>query len=287
MAIVNVGDSQSFEYTGGIQEFIVPENGIYKLYLVGASGNCNRNVLRNIGKGGVTTQYIKLKKGTKLYVVCGGMGSINEGNMMYNYIGVSGGYNGGGGGGYGGNGWDEFIWLAGGGGATHIATASGVLSSLSDNRDSILAVAGGGAGSITIKGSNVDYPTKSGGGGGGLTSQGSTPATQTTGNAFGQGGICSGGGWFGGVTAPSWDGINSGGSSYLSDTTTEYTINGVTYLSSTVTQGQVYNSYNTGYATITFMAKTTPNIIINGVTIDTLIYNGTSVDKIIYNGTEL
>ena len=29
--ITNVGDSQSFDYTGDVQEFIVPKTGIYKL----------------------------------------------------------------------------------------------------------------------------------------------------------------------------------------------------------------------------------------------------------------
>ena len=38
MAITNVGDSQSFSYTGGMQSFTAPQKGVYKLEVWGAAG---------------------------------------------------------------------------------------------------------------------------------------------------------------------------------------------------------------------------------------------------------
>ena len=260
MAITGVGQSQSFAYTGSIQTFTVPFTGLYKLYLIGASGGYHNSVGCLTGLGGVTTQYIKLKKGTVLYVVVGGKGPQANAKT------ISGGYNGGGGGNY--SSVNDNVYIGGGGGATHIATKTGLLPDLSNNRDSVLAVASGG----------------------GLTSAGTTPATQTSGNAFGQGASLSGGGWYGGVTSsklgtPANYGTNSGGSGYLSNTDT-YTIDGVAYTSATATRGQTTTPEN-GSAIITYIAKTFPTIIVDGVTIDKLVFDGVSVETVIFNGTTL
>lgn len=76
------------------------------------------------GNGGHSIGYKNLTKGTILYVVVGGAAS-----------GATGGYNGGG---------SSLTGGTGGGGATHIATNTGTLKSLSSNKASVLIVAGGG-----------------------------------------------------------------------------------------------------------------------------------------------
>ena len=42
MAIANVGDSQNFSYTGGMQSFAAPQKGVYKLEVWGAAGGYER-----------------------------------------------------------------------------------------------------------------------------------------------------------------------------------------------------------------------------------------------------
>lgn len=71
---------------------------------------------------------------------------------------------------------------ANGGGATHIAKATGLLSSLSNNLSDILIVSGGGGGGMVI-GDNI-YP---GADAGGVAGNGDNSANQSIGYAFGQG----------------------------------------------------------------------------------------------------
>lgn len=103
----------------------IPEDGYYQLEVWGASGG-NYNSLKG-GYGGYSVGIINLKAGTTIYINVGGTTTS-----------LSGGYNGGGKGGS--------ETGRGGGGATHIATESGLLSTLSSNKDKILIVAGGGGG---------------------------------------------------------------------------------------------------------------------------------------------
>ena len=98
-------------------------------------------------KGGYSVGYKEFNKNDILYVVCGGIGSTVRFGLQWSGGDYgTGGYNGGGRlhlttGANTGN------WQCGGG-ATHIATVSGLLSSLSNNRDKVLIVAGGGGGNI-------------------------------------------------------------------------------------------------------------------------------------------
>lgn len=91
-----------------------------------------------------------------------------------------------------------------GGGATHIAKVTGLLSTLSSNLSDILVVAGGGGGGLISN----ETPT-TGANGGGISGSGSNSADQTTGYAFGQGESSGGGsGLYGGYKAANG---NSGG----------------------------------------------------------------------------
>lgn len=167
--IINPGDSIDISYMAAIQEYTIPISGIYQLEVWGASGGSERDV--SVGKGGYSSGYKEFEKDTIIYIVTGGAGNAT------NYYG---GYNGGG------NGYSDRVYGgdadgSSGGGATHIAMMSGLLSSLSSNRDKILIVAGGGGG-----GAGEFYNFQSyiyGGSGGGIASE----STKTGGYGFGIG----------------------------------------------------------------------------------------------------
>lgn len=80
-----------------------------------------------------------------------------------------------------------------GGGATHIAKVTGVLSALSSNLSDILLVAGGGGGGLIREGTAYV-----GSDAGGISGNGDNSADQSTGYAFGQGDEGCGGGLYGG-----------------------------------------------------------------------------------------
>ena len=142
----------STTYTNsGEQIYTIPSTGIYKLEVWGAQGGSAPSDPG--GYGGYSVGNVILQKGTLLYVNVGGQGQKNAG-----------GYNGGGTGqniagsvsnaGY------------GGGGATHIATKSGLLKSLTNSLSSILIVSGGGGG--------ISESLNAGGSGGGATGNAGT-----------------------------------------------------------------------------------------------------------------
>ena len=191
--------------------------------------------------GGYSGGWRNISTGQILYVVCGGKGVDNS----YYTDGTS--YNGGGittSGDYG-NG-------AGGGGATHIATATGLLKDLVDNKSAVICVAGGagsnggyavqdpqlyesgggevGLGSPTRQGSN-DEPTKGDTGG---TQTGCGPDGIKGGFGYGGGGNndggSGGGGWYGGNGTGGGDvsrGTHGGGGSgYIGGLTNATTIDG-------------------------------------------------------------
>ena len=156
----------TFDYTGGEQTFTAPIAGTYKLEVWGAQGgSANETYLG--GSGGYSIGRISLNKRQEIYVNIGGSGSIDNDYNETTF--VDGGYNGGGTAcGY----KDKFA--SSGGGATHIATLSGVLSSLENQKDNILIVAGGGGGA----GFQPSGGAGNGGSGGGFKGESGT----TTGN---------------------------------------------------------------------------------------------------------
>lgn len=240
----------SFGYTGGIQAFTVPVSGTYQLAVYGAQGGNSPGYVAG-GYGGYATGRVSLTQGQVLYIVVGGMPSDGT---------TAGGYNGGG------SLYNSKSNGGPGGGATHIAKRTGLLSALSSYKSDILIVAGGGGGSCYA------YATSQQGGAGGGTSGGATGtisgslnlvtsygATQTQGGyvaatsgsgvhaesqqgTFGQGGAGGaggGGGYYGGGSGLIYHNPGTGGSGYTGG----------------VSGGSMQNGQRTGngYATITFV----------------------------------
>jgi hypothetical protein len=221
-----------FSYTGGVQTFTVPSgcSGTYKLEVWGAHGSGNSGGDGNYsgGAGGYSVGNVSLSAGDVLKVVVGGQG----------------GYNGGGSGGPG-------SWARGGagGGATHIAKNTGSYTTLSSYGNATTAssyvyiVAGGGGGAGETSGG-------AGGGTSGVAGSDrgcwkSSPGTQTSGYAFGQGqagsiqeddgnavrsGGGGGGGWYGGgggsTCSGYWAGGGAGGSGWIGGVTSGTTTAG-------------------------------------------------------------
>ena len=204
-----------FDYTGKVQEFTVPQTGLYQLDVYGASSRSEFNARG--GLGGHSSGKIQLEAGDKLYIAVGGIGTawtktgnsdigpdiFNGGGNAYSYGGPS--------------------RATAGGGATHIALGGGQLFELTNERAKVLIVAGGGGGVYTVDHSGLK-PSMTGGSGGGETggnaSTGAVGATQADGNTFGKGGRTpgsggGGGGWYGGVSTS--NGAGSGGSGYIKE----------------------------------------------------------------------
>ena len=214
----------TFAYTGTEQLFTVPYSGPYRLEVWGAQGGTtNRWYTLTGGYGGYSTGDITLNAGEKLYVNVGGPGVTKNGS----YTLVSETYNGGGEGHTG----PTDRSASSGGGATHIATKSGQLKTLENDKDKVIIVAGGGGGSWTC--SDTRWQTAAAGHGGGYIGGTATArsnsssinitrtgGTQEEGYAFGLGGITNnsnehaggGGGWYGGAVSSY---AASGGSGYI------------------------------------------------------------------------
>ena len=178
ITLVNKNEEE-FNYTGKEEIYTVPKDGTYKLETWGAQGGDIIDPYHG-GYGGYSSGYITLNEGDKLYVNVGGKGYSSK--TTSSYVKTQGGYNGGGFGYQ-----TTSLYAAGGGGATHIATKSGLLSTLSDSIDSIIIVSGGGAGAYGY--SSYFWNGNSGGGViGGYSNDISSAGTQTKGFAFGQAG---------------------------------------------------------------------------------------------------
>ena len=143
------------DYSNQIQTKTITEPGYYKLETWGAQGGGDTKYTG--GYGGYSTGYIYLSGNQQLYIAIGGAGGYCTGSSCTSV----GGYNGGG------NCQaytDSTSTCGSGGGATHIATISGVLSSLENNKDNILIVSGAGGGGNYCN----DWNFASGGMGGGF-----------------------------------------------------------------------------------------------------------------------
>lgn len=148
-----------FNYTGAAQYYIAPATGEYQIEAAGAWGG-QKDAIDNekyfkFGCGGGASGTIKLNEGDILYIYVGGAGSEND---------TKGGYNGGGASG---------LYGYSGGGATHIAKIGrGTLSNYKNHVDDLILVAGGGGGS-TMWYDDISYivwPAYIEGGNGGGTS---------------------------------------------------------------------------------------------------------------------
>jgi len=220
-------DHAFYSYTGDYQMFTAPESGYYQIEAWGAQGGSYNSAYYG-GYGGYSTGVVQLTKDENIYIYAGGAGTVSNGSL------VDGGYNGGG---------DALArstsyWMSSGGGATHVATVSGLLSELSSQTDKILIVAGGGGGS----GYYSNQGSVGGGGGGYVgvvpssTCDGCgtrTAGSQTAGGqgragtgSFGQGksavsgsyAVGGGGGYYGGA-GDTYEWGASGGSGYIANET--------------------------------------------------------------------
>ena len=145
---VTLIDSETIlNYTGAVQNYVVPINGLYKIELWGAQGGTVGEYSVG-GKGGYTVGEINLGQGEFLHAYVGGQGSFSKNKS------VLGGFNGGGASGYGSD-----TSGGSGGGATDIRMDGTELS----NRI-IIAGGGGGAGS-----KNDSSNLGTGGAGGGVS----------------------------------------------------------------------------------------------------------------------
>lgn len=140
-------------YTGNEQTFALPITAGLQLKVWGAQGgtipgplsiNEGTATIDEMagGYGGYSTGLYDFLANQSIYINVGGQGSLNRGRNTIS----DGGYNGGGTGGVGNAGHLTNARSTGGGGATHIATESGILSSLEGSKDSVAIVAGGGGG---------------------------------------------------------------------------------------------------------------------------------------------
>ena len=170
----NVGRSWNYDYTGGEQTFTVPTTGTYKLETWGAQGGSINETYYG-GYGAYSFGNIKISQNDKLYINVGGTGKIYEypnvvDKTTNGNIKAAGGYNGGG------NGikyWTDSLnskqFNVSGGGASHIALISGVLSNLESKKEKILLVASGGSGAQYFNyNSGETYNYGSGASGGGV-----------------------------------------------------------------------------------------------------------------------
>ncbi len=252
---MNVGESQRFNYTGGIQTFTVPQSGIYQLDVYGAKGgNATQDYgsyTATGGNGGHSKGYIKLKKGTLLYVGVGGAGSQDNGGAGYNGGGT-------GAGNISGN------TSGGGGGATHIALENGTLASIGYSKfvslKKGLIVAGGGGGAAIVGWHGSKFNGGNGGGVSGGASSSATGASQTGGGkgaistgTFGRGGSYNGTNTY--TTPGAGGGLYGGGCDYYSASGGSGYIGGVPDIKNyhSITESGV-NAGN-GYAIITFIKK--------------------------------
>ena len=210
--------------------FYAPCYGNYKLELWGGQGGqVNTSVYGGFGGYAVGNIYLRPKE--KLYVYVGGQGQTGYGTNFTK----PGGFNGGG---TSSVTYNQSLYAGSGGGASHIATAPGLLSTLSDNQSSIIIVAGGGGGAGYYSSSNYgaggcgggfkgrngsSYLKTNVGTGGTQTEPGYTSGYPAQGNgAFGQGASTSGsiyaaggGGFYGGGLPASNANGAGGGSGYI------------------------------------------------------------------------
>ena len=258
---------KNYSYTGGIQSVSLTA-GSHLIECWGADGGAGGTSAG--GTGGYSKGTITLSSAATYYICVGGKGTSDSNNVKGYY---PGGYNGGGQS-YGGNG-----GRGAGGGATHVASATGVLSSLSGNKSAVKIVAGGGGGGFYFSGAYA------GGNGGGVTgangkvssssSRGATGGTQTaagtnsntsyTSPGFGYGGqvpstktntVAGGGaGYYGGGCGNS----GAGGSGYVGGVT-----GGVTYQKTE--SGFVANpdTSGNGYVRITTITNAVENKVMYG-----------------------
>ncbi len=242
-----------FDYTGDVQEFIVPCDGTYKVEVWGASAP---QWMCSNGKGGYATGNTILSKDSTLYIACGGTNGYNGGGTGSGTNYPSGGTRGAG---------------VNGGGATHISKVDGTLSTIGytefvvNNQGLIIAGGAGGSGGKLGWNSEGDDDDKcmSGGYGGGLSGGNAQTGGSSNGaggnqNAsisnFGQGanGTGGGGGGYVGGGGGYW-GAGGGGSGWIDGVTDGETIAGNASMPTHDGASTMTGNSGNGYAKITLI----------------------------------
>lgn len=266
---MNIGEMKVFSYTGGMQSFTIPEDGLYKLTVSGATGAAGTE--SSGGKGGFSYGYKSFTKGTVIYICVGGQSSYNGGGSRGTWGYQQGGV---------------------GGGASHMALVSGTIESIGkstfDSKGLIVAGGGGGGsgegGSVTggigggtsggSPGASNNYGSS---GGGGTQTSGGSSGGRSSAGYFGHGGnnntsdVSGGGG--GGYYGGGGGSLCGGGGSGWIQGVPSIKFNGITY-SSTTTAGA--GTLSNGEATITFIAR--PSITKIG---------STNITKVLFNSKQI
>lgn len=187
--VLIIDDSYVYDYTGDLQMFTAPQDGVYKVELWGAQGGTINSSYPG-GNGSYTVGEISLTKNEKLFVYVGEQPKSNTG-----------GYNGGG---------NADVGFAGGGGSTDVRLTSGNWKDTTSLRSRIMVAAAGSGGYYYTK---YPYAGSPGGTINGI-SKAATSTCQPLGGTQTAGGTCddhsevSGGFGFGG------NGDTGGGSGY-------------------------------------------------------------------------
>ena len=159
MALVNNGDYQDFNYTGDIQSITLTKSGVYKLECWGAGTSAEDRYSFASAKGGYVSGHKFLNAGDTLYIVVGGSNGYNGGGSSTSYQDPV----------------YAYFSCSSGGGATHIASKSGLLTSFlvsgSTTNETFTTedgylIAGGAGGSVVYQIANGDTGGRDGGAGG-------------------------------------------------------------------------------------------------------------------------
>lgn len=272
-----------------VSSFTAPKKGVYKFTLKGsggAAGNSERASHAAGGVGGLTTGYLLLESGAKVYVGAGGtcsaafvssstgtaLSAVAQANLYF----VAGA------GGQGGAGGDANSSVGAGGAGGGTTGAAGETKS---------SYTGGGGGTQTAGGSSGSSPNGAYGAQGAAGSYGTGGAAiyhnmETSANG-GRGGDGLYGGASGGAsgyyayTKGCYGLGGGGGSGYVK--TASLSVAGKTYASATQ-QGGGAAAGARGSVVVTYYALAELPVRFNGTQLTKLIFNGTEVKSLIYNG---
>ena len=234
--------SVTFTYTGDFYQWSAPSAGTFTLEVWGAKGGgTGTNYWGTGGSGGYSKGNLTLTNGQTLYIYPGQQGFQSATTNSFNGGGKANAHPS-----YG-VGWT-------GGGATHIATSTGQLATLSGNTSAVKIVAGGGGGAAgsqgnpgysiysanggagggssgVVGGNSNNEPLYRAGGGGGTQVSGGASSSPDVAATFGRGadaqstdgdaiqGGGGGGGWYGGGAGKAAGGGGGGGSGYVGGVT--------------------------------------------------------------------
>lgn len=275
-----------------VSSFTAPKRGVYRFQLKGsggAAGNSERAGIAAGGAGGLTTGYLLLESGAKVYVGAGGtcsaafvssstgttLSAVTQANLYF--VAGAGGQGGAAGGKY------QKVTAGGAGGGTTGADGVTLTSgSTSYTGGKGGTQTGGGSGGVLPR---DDYFGSSGNkgaygvGGGGIYYNYDNISADS-----GRGGDGYYGGGSGGAAAKGETGYalgGGGGSGYVK--TASLSVAGKTYASATQQDGGAAAGAR-GSVVVTYYALAELPVRFDGTQLTKLIFNGTEVESLIYNG---